>query len=157
MTSYPCIIGPSFQQHLIKRCKIGTSFHLIWAECSYPSNTMANGFQMLAHLGNNSEVHKLYTSYSKSPYTPAAVRVEESGVYQVTIFPIRQGIGIINSSGEYRELLMVNNMPTAGTFCCCYTICVCDYYAFCCPFSYLVTIPSTETVINNSFIITCSM
>ena len=80
------------------RCQITTSPGVITAECTFPSDTMATGFQMIAQF--SSEVHILHISQSMDLETPVTVEVEESGVYQVTIFAIREGTGIVDSYME---------------------------------------------------------
>jgi hypothetical protein len=40
--------------------------------------------------------------------------VEENGMYQVTIFAIRGGRGIVDSTVEYMELLRVDDIPTTA-------------------------------------------
>lgn len=45
--------------------------------------------------------------------TSTSVVVEENGLYQVTIFPIEGESGIVNSSVEYVEQLMVDDDSTA--------------------------------------------
>ena len=52
---------------------------------------------MIAQLNNSSEVHKLHISQSTDLQTPVTVEVEESGMYQVAIFAIREGTGIVGS------------------------------------------------------------
>ena len=47
-----------------------------------------------------SEAQKLYVNQSMDPHTPVTVEVERDGLYQVTIFPIREGRGILNSNAE---------------------------------------------------------
>ncbi len=75
---------------------------------------MATGFQMIAQLSNSSEVHRLYANKTTDRQTLASVVVEENGLYQVTIFAIREGSGIVDSSVEYSMSLMVNE-DLAGT------------------------------------------
>ena len=67
------------------------------AECSHINSALVTGFQMIAQLNYSSEVHKLHVNQSMDLQTPVTVEVEESGVYQVTIFAIREGTGIVGS------------------------------------------------------------
>ena len=78
-------------------CQITSSPGIISAECAFPSDTMATGFQMIAQSSNSSKVHILHVNQSMDLQTPVTVEVE-SGVYQVTIFAIRERTGIIGSS-----------------------------------------------------------
>ena len=55
---------------------------------------------MIAQLtSNSSQVHKLYVE--QTTHTTATVEVEETGVYQVSIFPLREETGILDSNVEY--------------------------------------------------------
>ena len=56
------------------------------------------GFQIIAQSSNSSKVHKLHVNQSMDLQTPVTVEVEEDGMYQVAIFAIREGTGILNSS-----------------------------------------------------------
>ena len=56
---------------------------------------------MIAQSSNSSEVHKLHVNQSMDLQTPVTVEVEESGVYQVAIFAIRKGTGIVGSYVGY--------------------------------------------------------
>ena len=82
-------------------CSISTSSCAISADCTFPSDVMATGFQMIAQSSNSSEVHKLHTNQSMNLQTPVTVAVEESGVYLVAIFAIREGTGIVGSYVGY--------------------------------------------------------
>ena len=43
----------------------------------------------------------------ETTHTTATVVVEETGVYQVSIFPLREGTGILGSSVEYTEQIAI--------------------------------------------------
>ena len=62
------------------------------------NGALVTGFQMIAQLNNSSEVHKLHVNQSMDLQTPVTVEVEESGMYHVAIFAIREGTGIVGSS-----------------------------------------------------------
>ena len=70
---------------------------------------------MIAQLSNASEVQKLYVNQSMAPHTPVTVEVERDGLYQVTIFPIREGRGILESGAVQTQLVAVglNYIPTS--------------------------------------------
>ena len=74
---------------------------LILAECSSINSELVNGFQMIAQSSNSSEVHKLHVNQSIDLQTPVTVELEESGTYQVAIFAIREGTGIVGSYVGY--------------------------------------------------------
>ncbi len=80
-------------------------------ECAYSSDSIATGFQTIAQLNNSSEVHRLYASKTTDVQTSASVVVEENGLYQVTIFPIRGGSGIVDSRVEFVGHITVNRGP----------------------------------------------
>ena len=48
------------------------------------------------------------------PLGPVTVQVEVGGAYQVTVFPIREGMGILESNVAYTEEIAVGvvNNPT---------------------------------------------
>ncbi len=108
------ILGfPSQPTELPHICDIYSTFAQISAECSFDDST-ATGFQMIAQLSNYSEVHRLYASKTIDRQTSASVVVEESGLYRVTIFPIREGTGITNSSVEFITQLAVSDTTTGS-------------------------------------------
>ena len=90
--------GPSFEPETAS-CQISTSPGVISAaECVFPNDAMETGFQMIAQLNSSSEVHILHINQSMDLQTPVTVEVAESGMYQVTIFAIREETGIIGSN-----------------------------------------------------------
>ena len=48
-------------------------------------------------------------------HTPVTVPVERDGEYQVSIFAIREGMGILGSGVGYTELVMVLTPPMEST------------------------------------------
>ena len=79
-------------------CSITVFRGFISAECSPINRTLVTGFQMIAQLNDSSEVHRLHVNQSMDLQTPVTVEVEESGMYQVAFFTIREGTGIVGSS-----------------------------------------------------------
>ena len=57
---------------------------------------------------NVSEVHKLYINQSMDLHTPVTVLVERDGEYKVSIFAIREEIGILGFV-EYRTVAVIVN------------------------------------------------
>ena len=55
---------------------------------------------MIVQSTNVSEVHKLYVNQSMDLHTPVTVPVERDGEYQVSIFVIREGMGILGPTGQ---------------------------------------------------------
>ena len=82
-------------------CSITVSSGLILAECSPINSALVTGFQMIAQLNDSSEVHKLHIIKSIDLQTPVTVEVEERGMYQVAVFAIREGTGIVGSYVGY--------------------------------------------------------
>lgn len=71
---------------------------------------------MIAQLRYSS---RLYANQTRDRQTPAIVLVEESGTYHITIFAIREGMGILDTNVEYTGKVMVpvmdNSTITQGT------------------------------------------
>ena len=84
-------------------CTLSPSSGLIWAECSHPDSSFAAGIQVIVQSTNVSEVHKLYVNQSMDLHTPVTVPVERNGGYHVSIFAIREGLGILGSTMQYTE------------------------------------------------------
>ena len=74
-------------------------------ECTYTESV--TGFQMIAYLSASREVNKLYVNQTTNRQTSISVTVEENGMYQVAIFPIRRNGGIAGSDVEYTERIMI--------------------------------------------------
>ena len=89
-------------------------FSIITVECTYPIDSLAIGFQVIVQqISDSSQVHRLYVE--QTTHTTATVEVEETGVYQVSIFPLREGTGILDSNVEYTQQVAVT-MPERGTY-----------------------------------------
>ena len=67
----------------------------------------ASGLQVIVQLKSASGVQKLYSNQSMDPHTPVTVEVERDGLYQVTVFPITEGRGILDSSTIHTQLVTV--------------------------------------------------
>ena len=70
---------------------------------------------MIAQLSNSSEVHRLHVNKTTDLNTQLSVVVEESGTYQVTIFPIKGDRGIVGSNVEYSGQVTVSNFTMPWT------------------------------------------
>ena len=86
---------------------------MILAECSPINSASVTGFQMIAQLNDSSEAHKLHINQSMDLQTPVTVEVEEDGMYQVTIFAIREGTGIV--ALDVQAVLVVSDATTDST------------------------------------------
>ena len=96
-------------------CTVISSSSLISALCNLPNSPFAVGIQVIVQSINVSEVHKLYVNKSIDLDTPVTVSVEPDGDYQVTIFAIRRGIGILESDVGYTEHVMVHTPAVEPT------------------------------------------
>ena len=115
--SYGHFSDLSFESQTVTiSCQITTSPGVISAECTFPNETMATGFQMIAQLNNSSEVHKLYINQSMDLQTPVTVILNISGLYQVTILAILNNSGIVTNA-EYiaQNLVEIENIVTIST------------------------------------------
>ena len=83
------------------------SSDLIWALCSHPDSSFAAGIQVIVQSTDVSEVHKLYVNQSMDLHTPVTVPVERDGEYQVSIFAIREGMGILGPTGQYYSNVVI--------------------------------------------------
>lgn len=64
---------------------------------------------MIAQQKSPNQVHKLIVNETRNRETVVTLQAEEDEVYEVVIFPIREGNGILDSDMEYSEVVMVNN------------------------------------------------
>ena len=116
-TLYSCVpcaglpFHPSYS--LLESCQVNTLLSRISVECVYPSDSIVIGFQMiiLQNLTNHFHANK-----TTDRQTPVSVLVEGDGLYQVIIFAIRGGRGIVGTNVEYMEMVMVGDVvPTTTT------------------------------------------
>lgn len=94
----------------IKDCHISINLGVLKAECSYPSDSLATGFQMIAQQKTSAQVHMLIVNQTRNRQTEVTLQTNEDGVYEVVIFAIGKGYGILDSDMKYSEVVMVNNM-----------------------------------------------
>ena len=69
---------------------------------------------MVAQSSDSTKVHELHINQTMDLQTPVTVEVEESGVYQVTIFSIRNNVGIVDSHVLHEEEVNVGNTSSLG-------------------------------------------
>ena len=86
----------------------------IWAECNHLESSFAAGIQVIVQSTNVSEVHKLYVNQSMDLRTPVTVPVKRDGEYQVSIFAIRDGMGILGSSVHYTSITVNKQSVTSA-------------------------------------------
>ena len=86
-------------------CAISTMFNRIVVTCSYPNDSIATGFEVIALLMNSDKVYAAHQTTDCQ--TEASVLVEEFGLYLVAIFPTRRETGIVDLPVEYTKLINV--------------------------------------------------
>jgi hypothetical protein len=96
-------------------CYVYSSYHLIWAECTYPESLLTTGFQVIAQLSDPGEVHKLYVNESRDLQNAVTIYVERAGEYQVSIFVIEGERGILDSIVAYRMAVTVTSLMSTIT------------------------------------------
>jgi hypothetical protein len=69
-------------------CTTSSSSSLISVECTWSCSncSLVTGFQVIAQLGEASEVHTLHVNQSTDLQTPVTISVERDGEYWVSIF-----------------------------------------------------------------------
>ena len=100
-------LGRSFSpsNSLLESCHVMLVLDSITVECTYSESV--TGFQMIAYLSASREVNKLYVNQTTNRQTSISVTVEENGMYQVAIFPIKRDGGIAGSAVEYTQRIMI--------------------------------------------------
>ena len=114
------VLPESIRFHL-RNCSVETFPLLIRAKCAYPgdSGAMVTGFQVIAQPADFNELGKIYAGHSLECQTSAIVEVEQNGVFLVSVIPVLGDTGIVNSSVEYSEVLVVEDLvTTTGTLDC---------------------------------------
>ena len=104
-------------------CTLTSSSGLIRALCShpFPESPFADGILVIVQPTNVSEVHKLYLNQSMDLRTPVTVPVERDGEYQVSIFAIREGMGILKSTGLCNIIFVSATVVTSAAPAVCGT------------------------------------
>jgi hypothetical protein len=69
---------------------------------------MVTGLQVIAQPRDASEVKILYTNQSIDLQYPVTISLQRYGEYQVSIFAVREGRGILGSTMVYTEQVMVS-------------------------------------------------
>ena len=105
-------------------CTVRDSGGVVSAVCDYyEDNLSITGFQMMMHLNTITEYQKLLinsTIRHRHP-GPISIQVEESGIYNVVIFPIMGERGIVNATIAYsREISVVGMFYYNYYYCCCF-------------------------------------
>ena len=69
-------------------------------------------FQMIVLQNNLDQGYVLYANQSSDGRSSVSVEVMATGMYQVSVLPIVEGVGITESIVEHREIVMVFGSPT---------------------------------------------
>ena len=103
----------------LRNCSIETFPFLIRVKCAYSgdSGAMVTGFQVIAQPADfdRSKPGKLYAGHTIQCQTSAIVEVEQNGEFLVSVIPVLGETGIVNSSVEYSEVVVVEDLLTATT------------------------------------------
>ena len=110
------VIGRDFlvEASHLDHCNISNSIRLINVVCTYVAKSSATGLLVITQRDHSNEVHKLYINQTTHQQNSVSIEVEMNGVYLVSIIPILEGIGIINSSVEHREMIQVEALRATG-------------------------------------------
>ena len=83
-------------------------------KCAYPgvSGRVVTGFQVIAQPANFDRLGKLYAGHTIVCQTSAIVEVEQNGKFLVSVIPVLGETGIVNSSVEYSEVVVVEDLLT---------------------------------------------
>ena len=67
---------------------------------------------MIVMQGNLNHGYVLYANQSPDGHSSASVEVMATGIYQVSVLPIIEGVGITESIVEHSEIVIVFGSPT---------------------------------------------
>ena len=99
----------------LSNCSVETFPFLIRVKCAYPgdSGRVVTGFQVIAQPADFDRLGKLYAGHTIVCQTSAIVEVEQNGEFLVSVIPVLGETGIVNSSVEYSEVVVVEDLLTA--------------------------------------------
>ena len=114
---YTVVTGQPGASPFNDNCDVYTNNYSIAATCGPFTNFMAMGLQIVVQLCTvrDSGPCKLYVNQSVDLDTQVTVTVERDGVYQVSIFAIREGMGILGSSVQYAGVAIINDTFSVTT------------------------------------------
>ena len=73
---------------------------------------MVTGFQVIAQPADFDQNGKLYAGHNLEYQTSAIVEVEQNGEFLVSVIPVLGETGIVHSSMEYSEVVVVEDLLT---------------------------------------------
>ena len=97
----------------IDDCEVLGSGLTVSAMCFFSPTSFSAGFLLVVLHKSVNDMRKLLvnTTEQMQRQGPVTVQVGVGGVYQVTVFPIREGMGILESNVAYTEEVVLD---TAG-------------------------------------------
>ena len=115
---FHCVVfisSPSLSE--IDDCDISSSDLTVSVLCFFSQNlSSTSGFLLVVQEKSIISVRRLLVNTSKQnqPQGPVTVDVTEEGLHQVSVFPIRGGMGILDSSVAYRADIAVDVAASAS-------------------------------------------
>ena len=99
----------------MRNCSVETFPPFIRAKCACPgdSGPIVTGFQVIAQLADFDGLGKIYAGHTLECQISAIVEVEQNGEFLVSVIPVLGETGIVNSSVEYSEVVVVEDLLTA--------------------------------------------
>ena len=94
----------------IQSCGVFASFGWLKVNCVF-SNDTVTGIQVLAQSTEMVDFSILHANQSSGSQTTVTVQLERTGMHQVFVFPILGESGILGTSAEYTQQVMV---PSQG-------------------------------------------
>ena len=120
MSAYTASISPSSFSE-IGDCDILISGLVVSVLCSHSPTSSSTGFMLVVQEKSVNGARRLLVNSTEQvePQGPVTVEVAGGGAYQVTVFPIREGMGVLDSNVAYSEEIAVGvaNNPTSGLSC----------------------------------------
>ena len=95
----------------LRNCSVETFPLIIRAKCAYAGES--DGFQVVVQPATFDQLGKLYAMQASEGQTSVTVELEQNGVFLVSVIPVLGKTGIVNSSVEYTEVVVVEDLLTA--------------------------------------------
>ena len=87
---------------------------IIEAECVYSSDPSITGFQVIAQKISSSNIHKILTNQTRNRQTLVTIQTDANGTYEVVIFAVREGSGILHSDVQFSDVMIVMMMDNSN-------------------------------------------
>ena len=103
----------------IGNCNISTSGLVVSALCFYSAKSSSIGFQLVVQEKHVDEVRRLLinTTQTGQPQGPVTVQVAMGGAYHVAVFPVKEELGILNSSVAYTIEIQLGKLHNLMILC----------------------------------------